>query len=216
MPLSLGKFLNAVPPQRELLTLYYLLIRSQNRKTILSYSHEERSDACGELRLRLMLASVQQIMLGHLPEKEIYIEKDKFLQFGTRIFHSFAVECLFCANYLYLTSPKFTHPNFEPMPSREQPMKTSNDIDTKKIIKKSDKLTLRQMKLIEEAEDKLIEANTVHSSAPVVEDKPVITPEPRIPDYVPFLDNPPVQSVGNSGWQVSDVWRDIRVDDFCG
>ncbi|MBG1269925.1 hypothetical protein [Nostoc sp. WHI] len=94
-------------------------------------------------------------------------------------------------------------------------MKTSNDIDTKKIIKKSDKLTLRQMKLIEEAEDQLQEANTVNSSTPVVEEQPVAISEPRVPDYIPFLDNPPVQSVGNSGWQVSDVWRDIRVDDFC-
>ncbi|MCC5610401.1 hypothetical protein LC612_27535 [Nostoc sp. CHAB 5834] len=94
-------------------------------------------------------------------------------------------------------------------------MKTSNDTDTKKIIKKSDKLTLRQMKLIEEAEDQLLQANTDNSTAPVVEEKPVITPLPRVPDYIPLLDNPPVQSVGNSGWQISDVWRDIRVDDFC-
>ncbi|MCC5653304.1 hypothetical protein LC609_26605 [Nostoc sp. XA013] len=94
-------------------------------------------------------------------------------------------------------------------------MNTSNHIDTKKIIKKSDKLTLRQMKLIEEAEDQLLRSDTVNSSAPVVEQKPVITQEPRVPDYIPLLDNPPVQSVGNSGWQVSDVWRDIRVDDFC-
>ncbi|MHC5916604.1 MAG: hypothetical protein ACYTXE_37770 [Nostoc sp.] len=97
-------------------------------------------------------------------------------------------------------------------------MKTSNDTDIKKIIKKSDKLTLKQMKLIEEAEDQLLlEANTDNSTAPVVEveEKPVAISEPRVPDYIPFLDNPPVQSVGNSGWQVSDVWRDIRVDDFC-
>ena len=94
-------------------------------------------------------------------------------------------------------------------------MNTSNDIDTKKIIKKSDKLTLRQMKLIEEAEDQLQEANTVKYTAPVVEEKPVAISEPRVPDYIPFLDNPPVQSVGNSGWQISDIWRDIRVDDFC-
>ncbi|MHC5747407.1 MAG: hypothetical protein ACYTXT_37135 [Nostoc sp.] len=97
-------------------------------------------------------------------------------------------------------------------------MNTSNEIQTKKIIKKSDKLTLKQMKLIEEAEDQLLQTDTVNSLAPVVEveEKPVITPEPRVPDYVPFLDNPPVQSVGNSGWQVSDVWRDLRVDNFCG
>ncbi|WDD36169.1 hypothetical protein PQG02_31300 (plasmid) [Nostoc sp. UHCC 0926] len=93
-------------------------------------------------------------------------------------------------------------------------MNTSNDIDTKKIIKKSDKLTLRQMKLIEEAEDQLLQVDTINSSAPVVEEKPVITQEPREPDYIPFLDNPPVQSVGNSGWQVSDVWRDLRVDSY--
>ncbi|MBD2536563.1 hypothetical protein H6G97_47780 [Nostoc flagelliforme FACHB-838] len=71
------------------------------------------------------------------------------------------------------------------------------------------------MKLIEEAEDQLLRADTVNSTAPVVEEKPVITPELRVPDYISLLDNPPVQSVGNSGWQVSDVWRDIRVDDFC-
>ncbi|MEH2078610.1 MAG: hypothetical protein V7K89_00915 [Nostoc sp.] len=92
------------------------------------------------------------------------------------------------------------------MPSREQPMNTSNDIDTKKIIKKPSKLTLKEMKLIEEAEDQLLQANTVNSPAPVVEvyDKPVAISEPRVPNYVPFLDNLPVQSVGNSGWQVSD------------
>ncbi|QLE45332.1 hypothetical protein FD723_34070 (plasmid) [Nostoc sp. C052] len=97
-------------------------------------------------------------------------------------------------------------------------MKTSNDTDTKKIIKKSDKLTLRQMKLIEEAEDQQLLANTDNSTAPVVkvEEKPVAISEPKVPDYIPLLDNPPVQLVGNSGWQVSDVWRDIRVDDFCG
>ncbi len=95
-------------------------------------------------------------------------------------------------------------------------MKTSNEIHTKKIIKKSDKLTLRQMKLIEEAEDQLLQANTVNSPAPVVEEKPAVISPSREPDYIPFLDNPPVQSVGKSGWQVSDVWRDIRVDDFCG
>ncbi len=94
-------------------------------------------------------------------------------------------------------------------------MKTSNDTDTKKIIKKSDKLTLRQMKLIEEAEDQVLQANAVNSSTPVVDKKPVITQEPRVPDYIPFVDNPPVQSVGKSGWQISDIWRDIRVDDFC-
>ena len=94
-------------------------------------------------------------------------------------------------------------------------MKTSNDIDTKKIIKKPKKVTLKEMMEIEKAEDQLLQADTVKYTAPVVEEQPVAISEPRVPDYIPFLDNPPVQSVGNSGWQISDIWRDIRVDDFC-
>ncbi|MEH1921261.1 response regulator [Nostoc sp.] len=45
VPLSPDKFLNAVPNERELLTLHYLLIRSQNRKIILSYSHDREAIA---------------------------------------------------------------------------------------------------------------------------------------------------------------------------
>ncbi len=67
-------------------------------------------------------------------------------------------------------------------------MNTSNEIHTKKIIKKSDKLTLREMKLIEEAEDQLLQGNSVKYTVPVVEveEKPVITIEPRVPDYCTF------------------------------
>ncbi|MEA5601916.1 hypothetical protein [Nostoc sp. UHCC 0252] len=94
-------------------------------------------------------------------------------------------------------------------------MKISNEIRTKKIIKKSEKLTLKEMMEIEKAEDQNLLFCTINSSTPVVEEKPIITTLPKVPDYIPFLDNPPVQSVGNSGWQISDIWRDIRVDDFC-
>ncbi|WDD36303.1 hypothetical protein PQG02_33330 (plasmid) [Nostoc sp. UHCC 0926] len=85
-----------------------------------------------------------------------------------------------------------------------------------KIIKKSDKLTLKKMMEIQHAEDQNLQADTVNSSAPVVDEQPAAIPAARVPDYIPFFDNPPVQSVGNSGWQISDIWRDIRVDDFCG
>jgi len=84
------------------------------------------------------------------------------------------------------------------------------------LIKKSQKLTLRQMKSIEEAEDRLLQSDTVNSSTPVVEDKPTAISPSREPNYIPLRDNPLVQSVGKSGWQISDIWRDIRVDDFCG
>ena len=85
-----------------------------------------------------------------------------------------------------------------------------------KIIKKSDKLTLKKMMEIQQAEDQNLLFCTVNSSAPVVDEQSAAIPVARVPDYIPFFDNPPVQSVGNSGWQISDIWRDIRVDDFCG
>ncbi len=34
-------------------------------------------------------------------------------------------------------------------------------------------------------------------------------------DYIPEYYRP-LRSLGNSGWQPSDVWRELRVDDFCG
>ena len=88
-----------------------------------------------------------------------------------------------------------------------------------KLIKKSQNLTLRQMKEIEAAEDELLQAESAESvdfSPTVVEELPIIISDSREPDYIPFIDNPQVHSVGNSGWQISDIWRDIRVDDFCG
>ncbi|MBC1240998.1 hypothetical protein H6G94_32550 [Nostoc punctiforme FACHB-252] len=33
--------------------------------------------------------------------------------------------------------------------------------------------------------------------------------------YSPVQDYPILQSVGNSGWQASDIWRELRVDGFC-
>ncbi|WP_334715689.1 hypothetical protein [Nostoc sp.] len=45
MPFSADKFLNAVPPQQELSTIHYLLIRSQKRKTVLTYSHNQEAIA---------------------------------------------------------------------------------------------------------------------------------------------------------------------------
>ncbi|MDZ8189870.1 MAG: hypothetical protein RMX96_34175 [Nostoc sp. ChiSLP02] len=90
-----------------------------------------------------------------------------------------------------------------------------------KIIKKSEKLTLKKMKEMEEAEDQILQAETFDSSEPVLEEKPAIATEyPPIseeyiePNYIPVRDNPLVQSVGNSGWQASDIWREMRVDSF--
>jgi hypothetical protein len=83
-----------------------------------------------------------------------------------------------------------------------------------KIIKKSEKLTLKKMKEMEEAEDLILQAANGDFSEPVAEEKPVIIPEYKEPNYIPMRDNPLVQSVGNSGWQPSDIWREMRLDSF--
>ncbi|WP_392532306.1 hypothetical protein [Nostoc sp. C117] len=83
-----------------------------------------------------------------------------------------------------------------------------------KIIKKSEKLTLRKMKEMEEAEDQALQAEGADFSEPVVGEKPEIIPEYKEPNYIPLRDNPLVQSVGNSGWQPSDIWREMRLDSF--
>ncbi|BCL39645.1 hypothetical protein [Nostoc sp. MS1] len=51
----------------------------------------------------------------------------------------------------------------------------------------------------------------------------VVEPQPEqdepAPEYYPYVspapDYPLTGSVGNSGWQVSDIWRDLRIDGFC-
>ncbi|MBE9054022.1 hypothetical protein IQ243_27215 [Nostocales cyanobacterium LEGE 11386] len=84
-----------------------------------------------------------------------------------------------------------------------------------KLIKKSEKLTLKKMKEMEEAEDRLLHADAINLSQPFLEEQPVITPDSVDTDSI-SLNYPIVQSVGNSGWQVSDIWRDLRIDKFCG
>ncbi|MBD0304650.1 MAG: hypothetical protein ICV85_21570 [Tolypothrix sp. T3-bin4] len=90
-------------------------------------------------------------------------------------------------------------------------------MNTSKIIKKSKKLTLKEMMEIEKASDQNLQADTVNPSVQEIDEQPPrAIPETIEPNYIPVRDNPIVQSVGKSGWQISDIWRDIRVDNFCG
>jgi hypothetical protein len=84
-----------------------------------------------------------------------------------------------------------------------------------RLIKKSEQAILSKIKKIEELELQNIQADTEDISETVFENDQAIYVEGKTPNYVPARDNPIVRSVGNSGWQISDVWRDIRVDNFC-
>ncbi|MCG6133175.1 MAG: hypothetical protein MET45_00655 [Nostoc sp. LLA-1] len=87
-----------------------------------------------------------------------------------------------------------------------------------KLIKKSEKLLLDKIKTLEEEEEQSLQADadTLHSLESLLEDNQQLYLDNPEPNYIPSRDNPIVRSVGNSGWQVSDIWKDVRVDTFCG
>ncbi|MBE9206302.1 hypothetical protein IQ244_07205 [Nostoc sp. LEGE 06077] len=81
-----------------------------------------------------------------------------------------------------------------------------------RLIKKSEKLILKKIKEIEEEN---LSIDDFESQEATVEEKQVINiVEDREDDYIPLRDNPVVLSIANSGWQVSEILRDIRVDTF--
>ena len=83
-----------------------------------------------------------------------------------------------------------------------------------KLIKKSEKLLLDKIKSMESEEENL-QTEITDDVENVVEERRVIDIENQVPDYIPVRDNPIVHSVGNTGWQVSEIWKEIRLDNFC-
>lgn len=83
-----------------------------------------------------------------------------------------------------------------------------------KLIKKSEKLLLDQIKSME-LEDENLQTEITDDVENVVEERRVIDIQNQVPDYIPVRDNPIVHSVGNTGWQVSEIWKEIRLDSFC-
>lgn len=80
------------------------------------------------------------------------------------------------------------------------------------LIKKSEQQILLKIKKMEDEEQNI---------QPDSKDVPVDNPELKTTitqnqesNYISARDNPIVQSISNSGWQVSDIWRDIKVDYF--
>jgi hypothetical protein len=80
------------------------------------------------------------------------------------------------------------------------------------LIKKSEQQLLLKIKKIED-EEQNIQPDTKDISEEREEQKRLII-ENTESNYIPARDNPIVQSIGNFGWQIFDIWRDIRVDNF--
>ncbi len=84
-----------------------------------------------------------------------------------------------------------------------------------RLIKKSEKLVLKKIKMMEETEEQNLHPDPVDTPEPIVEEQKEVYLDIRETRYIPLREQPVIQSAGNSGWQVSDIWRDIRVDNFC-
>ena len=82
----------------------------------------------------------------------------------------------------------------------------------RQLIQKRSKLVRKKTDVTPPSTESIIQQE-VQQPEPVAEESPsykVSEPDP-VKEYYR-----PLRSVGNSGWQVSDVWRELRVDDFCG
>lgn len=82
-----------------------------------------------------------------------------------------------------------------------------------KLIKKSERL-LQEAKTIEEVIEQNFQTDIINIEGQTVEEKPELDVENKEPNYIPVRDNPVTLSVGKTGWQVSDIWKDIRLDNF--
>ena len=93
-----------------------------------------------------------------------------------------------------------------------------------KLIKKSEKL-VQETKINKETKKETKEPNLQVNFANNPDfvnnieeltgvEQPKLGIEYQEPNYIPLRDNPIVHSVGKTGWQVSDIWKDIRLDSF--
>ncbi|MBK1988493.1 hypothetical protein A0J48_013240 [Sphaerospermopsis aphanizomenoides BCCUSP55] len=82
-----------------------------------------------------------------------------------------------------------------------------------KLIKKSDKL-LQETQITEETKEQSLQSNFSYIENPTGVEQLKQDIKYQEPNYVPIRDNPIVLSVGNTGWQVSEIWKDIRLDNF--
>jgi hypothetical protein len=82
-----------------------------------------------------------------------------------------------------------------------------------KLIKKSEKL-IQNPKIVEEGKEQEVQIDSRNLEEYVVENQLKLSIEYQELNYVSTRDNAVVLSVGNTGWQISEIWKDIRLDSF--
>jgi len=89
----------------------------------------------------------------------------------------------------------------------------------KPIIKKYEVRALKKAVASQPTPEEVLAVEPAVADVPSIEQQSQQEAETlniEYPSYQASAQSYPVlQSVGNTGWQVSDIWRDLRVDDFC-
>lgn len=88
-----------------------------------------------------------------------------------------------------------------------------------KPTKKPELLTIKKPIASQLPQEQLTQVDTVETSKPIIEQEPAVEAESQAKEYprnhAQMQGYPLLQSTGNSGWQASDIWRELRVDGFC-
>jgi len=89
----------------------------------------------------------------------------------------------------------------------------------RKPIKKPELLILKKSVASRPTQEQVPEVDTELTNEPIVDQQPPFEPQNQATEYLtryePVQDYPVLQSVSDSGWQPSDIWRDLRIDRFC-
>lgn len=87
-------------------------------------------------------------------------------------------------------------------------------IDMKRLIKKTSNPVRKKTEVTPPPTEPIEMPESQNIPETVIEPHPPVYIEVSKSDYISEHYRP-LRSVGNSGWQPSDVWRDLRVDDLC-
>ncbi|MEH2118405.1 hypothetical protein [Nostoc sp.] len=87
-------------------------------------------------------------------------------------------------------------------------------IDMQRLIKKTSNSVCKKTEVTPPPTEPIEMPGSQNIPETVIEPNPPVCIEASKSDYISEHYRPPC-SVGNSGWQPSDVWRDLRVDDLC-
>ncbi|MBD2197869.1 MULTISPECIES: hypothetical protein [Calothrix] len=82
------------------------------------------------------------------------------------------------------------------------------------LIKRIEKPILPKPEVQEELSQPASSDDTFEIPESTIQQQPVLDVNYQESTYIPLRDRPLIQSVGNSGWQVSEIWRDLRIDNF--